>query len=307
MFNLPYVPTADDLIDKAFRAGAKKSKTVRGMSRRKPEKALTAEIKRVEQISAIVEGDLNAVVKHFPSYEELSEFHQALLDLRVKKDRYKKSLGAVKWCSDRVSSLKNKTLRKLKTQKDLGESRVFLGRVSSFIKRVRKDLDYLVEVKGVLLSFPFLKDEPTLVVAGVPNAGKSTFVRTLTGSKVKIASYPFTTTEIMIGYRKVRYMEYQVIDSPGILDRPMEDRNRTELQAVLAIEHLADVVLFIIDPESELENQLRLLDEIEQNFNLKVHTAVNDKGGENPKGYETFNATKEEDCLRLFKECIGLK
>jgi nucleolar GTP-binding protein len=306
MFKLPYVPEADDLIDKAYRAGSKEAKKARAMGKKKEAKVLTGEIRRVERVSAIIEGELNAVVKYYPRYEELSEFHQHLLDLRVKKDRYKKSLGAVKWCADRISSLKNKTLRKLKTSKDVNHSREFLGRASSFVKRISGELNYLIMVKENLQSFPVLKDEPTLVVAGVPNAGKSTFMRTLTGSKVKVASYPFTTTDIMVSYKKHRYTQYQIIDSPGILDRPMEDRNKTELQAVLAIQYLADVVLFIIDPQQDLKPQLALMDEIMQNLNLKVVTAVNDKGCELPPGYDTFNATKEEDCLKTFKKCFGL-
>ncbi len=306
MFKLPYVPTADDLMDKAFKAGAGEAKRARAMGRKKPGKELTGEIRRVERMAAIMEGELNAVVKYFPSYEELSEFHQSLLDLRVKRDRYKKSLGAVKWCRDRVKSLKNKTLRKLKTTKETGHSKSFMGRAGSFVKRVDGDLKYLIEVKGVLLSFPVLKEEPTLVVAGQPNAGKSTFVRTLTGSKVKIASYPFTTTDILVGYRRVKYTEYQIIDSPGLLDRPMEDRNTVEKQAVLALKYLADTVLFIIDPEADLGMQLRLLDEIRGNFGVEVNAAVNDKGGETPEGYDVFNATDEDDCLNMLKECFSL-
>jgi len=307
MFKLPYIPTAEDLIDKSYRAGAKEAKKARAMGARKRGKELTGEIRRVERISAIIEGDLKAVVKYFPSYEELPEFHQHLLDLRVKKDRYKKSLATVKWCVQRVTSIKNKTLRKLKTTKDTGESNAFLGRVSSFVKRISKDLDYLIEVKGILLSFPVIRDDPTVVVAGIPNAGKSTFVRTLTGSKVKIASYPFTTTEILIGRKKIRYTDYQIIDSPGLLDRAMEKRNTVELQAVLALKYLADVVLFVVEPYEDIKPQLALLDEIKENFGVKVVVAANDKGEGTPEGYERFNATDEEDCLKLFKKCFELK
>jgi nucleolar GTP-binding protein len=212
----------------------------------------------------------------------------------------------VRWCADRISSLKEKTLRKLRVSRNPEHSKAFLGRVSSFVKRISGDLDYLIEVKGVLLSFPVLKDEPTLVVAGVPNAGKSTFVRTLTGSKIKVASYPFTTTEIMVGYSKIRHAEYQVIDSPGLLDRPMEERSKVELQAILALKYLADVVLFIIDPQTDMTPQLRLLDEIGRNFGLDVIAAVNDKGCGIPEGYRTFNAMDGDECLRIFKECFRL-
>jgi len=306
MFSLPHVPTAQDLVDKAFRQGAKRGKIERGKSRMRPDRLLSSEIERVKQISAIICGDLKAVVKYYPSYEQLTDFQRHLLDLRVKKDRYKKSLAAVKWANQRVSNLEKKTLRKLKTIKDPEMSREFLGRSASYVKQVDKDLKYLIDVKKILLSFPTLSDEPTLVVAGFPNAGKSTFTRNLTGSKVKIAPYPFTTTDILIGRIKHRYLSYQIIDSPGILERPMKERNTTELQAVLALKHLADVFLFIVDPLQEIRPQLKLRDEIRDQLGKKGLTYVNDKGGKNPKNLPKFNATKKQDCERVFRECFDL-
>ena len=53
MFKLPYVPTADGLIEKAFRAGAKVGRKARGRSSYRPGKILDGEIKRVEQMSAM--------------------------------------------------------------------------------------------------------------------------------------------------------------------------------------------------------------------------------------------------------------
>ena len=39
----------------------------------------------------------------------------------------------------------------------------------------------------------------------------------------------------------------QVIDAPGILDHPLEDRNVVEMQAVTALAHLPRVILFLVD------------------------------------------------------------
>jgi nucleolar GTP-binding protein len=307
MFRLPYVPTAKELVDKAYKAGSMEGKRARAMGPMKPEKILTGEIRRVDMIGGIIEGELNAVVKFFPQFDDMPEFQKQLLDLRVDSDRYKKSLATLKWCSERVASMRKKTLRKLKVSKETGHSKEFLGRAGSFVNRIAPELKFLGEVASVLRSFPILKDEPTLVVAGIPNAGKSTFVRTLTGSKVKVAPYPFTTTDIMVGYKKVRYREYQIIDSPGILDRPMAQRNAVELQAVLALKYLADVVLFVIDPQAGLKEQLNLMEEIRQSFAVKVVAAANDKGTGLPEGYTSFNATREEDCERMFRICFGLE
>jgi GTP1/Obg family GTP-binding protein len=39
----------------------------------------------------------------------------------------------------------------------------------------------------------------------------------------------------------------QVIDTPGILDHPLEDRNTIEMLAITALAHLRAAVLFVLD------------------------------------------------------------
>ncbi len=306
-FKLPHIPKAQDLIDKSFRQGSKHAKMSRGRGKKVPAKILTGEIRRVEIIAGIIEGDLRAIVKMFPDFDELDEFQRSLLAIHVERDRYKKSLATIQWAADRVDFLKDKTLRKLKTTKDTSMAMPFLARTDSFIKRIGPALKYMIEVKIILLDFPVVADTPTLVVAGLPNAGKSTFTRTLTGSKVKIAPYPFTTVNILIGYKKVRHTNYQIVDSPGILDRPPKQRNSVERQAMLALSHLADAILFVFDGTQEKESQENLLKEIRETIKAPVHVYENDKGFETLEtGHPKFDAMDEEDCVNVFNECFGL-
>ncbi|MFH1788340.1 MAG: GTPase, partial [Candidatus Altiarchaeota archaeon] len=102
-----------------------------------------------------------------------------------------------------------------------------------------------------------------------------------------IASYPFTTQGILMGYVKVGHMSVQVIDSPGLLDRPMEDRNKIELQAALALSELADCILFVVDPTVDVEPQFKLYEEVSQNFDVRIVVAIN----------KVDVASKEEVCL----------
>ena len=57
-----------------------------------------------------------------------------------------------------------------------------------------------------------------------------------------------------------------MVDTPGLLDRPMDERNQIEMQALAALEHLGDVLLFLIDRSSEsttpISEQERLLMEV---------------------------------------------
>jgi nucleolar GTP-binding protein len=39
----------------------------------------------------------------------------------------------------------------------------------------------------------------------------------------------------------------QVLDTPGILDRPLEERNTIEMQSITALAHLRCAVLYLVD------------------------------------------------------------
>jgi len=314
MFKLPNVPTSDDLIDKAFRQGSKVAKATRSTRAPRERRMKVSEHRRVALVGNIIESDLRSIIKNFPSYDQLSEFHKRLLEIKIDKDRYKKSLGAVQWCLKNIQQLKGDTLNELKFRKDTRPAQDFLGRAASMIKKIRKDLDELIEIKHILREFPAIEDVPTLVISGYPNVGKSTFMKNLTGSDVKIAPYPFTTQSIMIGHKTIKYQRYQIIDSPGLLDRPMEKRNVIELQAALAIKELADVILFMIDPNIDIEPQVSLLKEIREGFGLKIFVAVNKaditpeeemvKAMQAVSDFPSFSisAQSKEDCASVFEK-----
>jgi len=273
MFRLPYVPTSKELIDNAFRAGRKEAKKARSTGKRREVRMKQSDFRRVEEASKFIESSLKAVVKNFPSFDALNPFYRSLLNIKVDRNQYKKSLGAVNWCLDKVVELRRRELASIRRDQSSGKE--FLGRTSSFVKRISKDLDFLIHVKQVIRSFPTLEDAPTIVVAGFPNVGKSTFVRNLTGSDIEVKHYPFTTKDIMVGHVEVRHVRHQIIDSPGLLDRPMSERNKIELQAIASLEHLANKILFILDPTQDIEPQIRLLGEVSGLFSVGVFVAVN--------------------------------
>jgi len=64
------------------------------------------------------------------------------------------------------------------------------------------------------------------------------------------------------------YVTFQLIDTPGLLDRPAAERNFIEQQATLALQHLADAVIFLRDPTGHcgypVEVQEHLLAEVRE-------------------------------------------
>ena len=57
-----------------------------------------------------------------------------------------------------------------------------------------------------------------------------------------------------------------MVDTPGLLDRPMSERTSIAMQAIAALENVGDVLLFLIDSTESsttpLSEQEHLLDEV---------------------------------------------
>jgi nucleolar GTP-binding protein len=172
----------------------------------------------------------------------------------------------------RIRNADSDTARKLRKQA--------FARFADVTEGVADDLLAIGEARDALKVLPDIRaDEPAIVVAGYPNVGKSSFVNDVTNATNETASYPYTTTGINVGHIERDHIRYQLVDTPGVLDRPSEERNAIESQAVSALEHLADAVLYMVDASGScgypLEDQLELLEEVESRFDVPVLVVCN--------------------------------
>jgi len=281
---LPHVPEPKELVNKAFKkaSGAVSKVKVSGaplwVARQR-------ESQRITIMSETIGKELSKLVAGFPSFSNLPSFYRDLVEAIVGIDKMKKSLGAIYGTAKTIDKLGREHLRKLRSAGSPAEAaavrRQAYGRISSLVERVEGHLAFLRDATMKLTDLPTIYvDAPTIVIAGYPNVGKTTLLRALTGSAPKIAPYPFTTTGLQLGYFEHRHRRYQVVDTPGLLDRPLEKRNPIEKQAIAALRHLAKVIVFMIDPSEtcgyEVASQLRLLGDVKKTFaELHILTVAN--------------------------------
>lgn len=95
----------------------------------------------------------------------------------------------------------------------------------------------------------------------------------ITNANVDVQNYPFTTQSLFVGHTQFQYTDWQVIDTPGLLDRPIAERNTIEMQAITALAHLNACILYFVDISEEcgysIDKQIALFDSIKVLFQQK--------------------------------------
>jgi nucleolar GTP-binding protein len=270
VFELPSILTAQALLDKAFGRAAKA--TAKGPDRATRVRNLA--VARVRVAGETISGTLRGYVAGFPSIDRLPPFYRELVDVLLDRGKLKKHLAAAGWAADKARDITREYRRRIGRGSGtaIGDMRrEAYGRLSSVVHQIASDLDALIEARRALRRVPEIDPAvPTIVVAGYPNVGKSSFVRAVSTGRPRVAAYPFTTKGVSLGHFERGTTRYQILDTPGILDRPMAERNKMERQAIAALTHIADGVLFLLDPSEScgypLDAQLRLLEEVQALF-----------------------------------------
>ncbi len=102
---------------------------------------------------------------------------------------------------------------------------------------------------------------------GLPNAGKSTFLSSVTQARPKIADYPFTTLHPHLGVAWVDNYEVVIADIPGLIEGAHEgvglgDRFLKHVERCAAFLHLVDATQEdVIAAYKSIRNELELYNE----------------------------------------------
>lgn len=275
---------------------------------------------------------LSHIIEDFPVLDDIHPFYADLLNVLYDRDHYKLALGQINMCRALIDNLGRDYVKLIKYGDSLYRckqlKRAAMGRMCTLMRKQKSTLKYLVsggcgfclcdqtslccsfypqeEVRKHLARLPSIDPNTrTLLVCGFPNVGKSSFMNKVSRANVDVQPYAFTTKSLFVGHMDFKYLRWQVIDTPGILDHSLEERNTIEMQAITALAHLQCSVLYFIDISEEcgytVDQQLSLFANIRPLFAAKPLILVVNKTDVQP--WDTLEAGRKSRIEAAATDC----
>ncbi|BGP53400.1 hypothetical protein JCM8202_000283 [Rhodotorula sphaerocarpa] len=268
------VPTAQEFLDVILSKTQRKTPTVI-RSGFKISRIRAFYMRKVKFTQASFEERLDQILTEFPVMDNLHPFLSSLLNVLYDKNHYKLALGQINTARHLIVQVGKDYCRLIKFGDSLYRckqlKKAALGRMATIMKRQKDPLAYLEQVRQHMSRLPSIDPTTrTLLICGYPNVGKSSFVNKVTRADVDVQPYAFTTKSLFVGHMDYKYLRWQVIDTPGVLDHPLEEMNTIEMQSITALAHLRACVMYFMDLSEQcgftVEAQCKLYQSIKPLF-----------------------------------------
>ena len=127
------------------------------------------------------------------------------------------------------------------------------------LAELRKELEkQQSQRKGGGYSFSVKKEGAAqIVLAGLPNVGKSSLLNVLADIDVDVADYPFTTVEPIPGMMKHKDVQIQLVEVPGLIEGAALGKGMgTQLLSVI---RNADAIAIVVDLSQDPVKQMEII------------------------------------------------
>lgn len=279
------VPTASDFIDFTLSKTQRKTPTV--VHKSYPISRIRQfYMRKVKFTQDNFEERLGQMLEDFPKLDNIHPFYSDLMNVLYDRDHYKLALGHINTAKHMVNSIGKDYVKLLKYGDSLYRCKQLkiaaLGRMATVIKRQKDSLAYLEQVRQHLSRLPSIDPNTrTILICGYPNVGKSSFINKITRAEVDVQPYAFTTKSLYVGHMDYKYIRWQVIDTPGVLDHPLDEMNTIEMQSITALAHLKSAILYFMDLSERcgfsVSDQVQLFNNIKPLFSNKPTLVVINK------------------------------
>ncbi|KAF7233432.1 hypothetical protein EG68_10117 [Paragonimus skrjabini miyazakii] len=275
--SITVVPTAKDFIDIVLSKTQRKTPTVihKQYAIGRIRQFYMRKVKTCQQF---FHDKLQAIVTDFPNVETIHPFYADLINVLYSKDHYKLALGQLNTAKNIIDGIARDQVKVLKYGESLYQcktlKRTAFGRMCTVIKRQADNLKFLEDTRQHMSRLPTIDpDTRTLILCGFPNVGKSSFINKITRADVDVQPFPFTTKSLFVGHTDYKNLRWQVIDTPGVLDRPLDEHNTIEMLSITALAHLQAAVIYIMDLSEQcgytISQQLALFQSLRPLFRNK--------------------------------------
>lgn len=233
--------------------------------------------KYVSAYQIAITDRLNRINNKLPDYEIKNEYYQMMFKNICPKstmEKYKNHIASTVTVVNKISEKYKKLFLKMQSrrsskfdkEKFVRIKKEYVGRIASIVKNLDSTFSNLLDLEKEFsrIASPDFNLR-TIVLVGIPNAGKTTYLTKITEATPEINSYEFTTKALNIGFFKRRQDIYQVIDTPGLIHTEFKEMNAIEKQAIAAIKAISDLVVFVYNPTLDKEKQIAMLKTIKEN------------------------------------------
>ena len=198
------VPSSKDFVDIVLSKTQRKTPTVIHNGYAIP-RIRKFYMRKVKYTAESFHERLSLILTEFPRLDDLHPFYADLINVLYSRDHYKLALGQLNTAKSLIDNVGKDYLKLLKFADSLYRAkelkRAALGRMCTLVKKLTASLAYLEQVRQHLSRLPSIDPNTrTLLITGLPNTGKSSFLNAVSNANVEVQPYAFTTKSLFVGH-----------------------------------------------------------------------------------------------------------